>query len=116
MRGFKILRVLRTSLMDCPLDSIGMQKNSEFAELFDYNIIKMQESGILGRIGRQWTEKADNDYGVAEPAPLAIENVMFLGRNSIDILNFGLKNASSSGTTAVLEHCKFRHVSKLLLT
>ena len=64
--------------MDCPLDSIGMQKNSEFAELFDYQIIKMQESGILGRIGRQWTEKADNDYGVAEPAPLAIENVMFL--------------------------------------
>ena len=58
--------------------SIGMQKNSEFAELFDYHIIKMQESGVLNRISHRWTDKADNDYGVVEPAALDIQNVVFL--------------------------------------
>ena len=58
--------------------SIGMQKNSEFAELFDYHIAKMQENGVLNRISQRWTEKADNNYGVVEPAALAIQNVMFL--------------------------------------
>ena len=36
-----------------------------------------------------------------------------LGCNSIDILNFGRKAGPSSGTTSVLGHWKFRHVSEL---
>ena len=58
--------------------SIAMQKDSEFAELFDHHIIEMQESGLLNRIRHRWIYKANQDYGMAEPASLSIQNIMFV--------------------------------------
>ena len=58
--------------------SIAMQKDSEFAELFDHHIVKMQEIGLLNRIGHKWTDQANQNYEMAEPTSLRIQNVMFV--------------------------------------
>ena len=58
--------------------SIAMQKNSEFVELFDYHIIRMQERGILDRIRHEWTDNVDQDYGMIEPEAMDIQNTMFV--------------------------------------
>ena len=59
------------------LISIALQKKSEFAELFDHHIIKMQEKGILDRIRHEWTDDKDQDYGKFEAGSLDFQNMAF---------------------------------------
>ena len=58
--------------------SIGLQKNSEYVEMFDYHIIKMRENGIVARFKHKWMYNTDkNDYGMAEAVTLDFENMVF---------------------------------------
>ena len=58
--------------------SIGLQKNSELVEMFDYHIIKMQENGIIARFKHKWMYNTDkNYYGMAEAVTLEFENLIF---------------------------------------
>ena len=58
--------------------SIGLQKNSELVEMFDYQIIKMQENGIIARFKHKWMYNTDkNYYGMAEAVTLEFENLIF---------------------------------------
>ena len=57
--------------------SIALQKDSEFAELFDHHVIKMQEKGILDRIRHEWTDDKDQDYGKFEAGSLDFQNTAF---------------------------------------
>lgn len=36
--------------------SFGLQKDSEFQQLFDYHLLKMQQSGILAGLHKEWLE------------------------------------------------------------
>ena len=57
--------------------SIALQKDSEFAELFDHHLIKMQEKGILDRIRHEWTDGKDQDYSIFQAGSLDIQNTAF---------------------------------------
>ena len=58
--------------------SIGLQKNSEYVEMFDYHITKMQENGIVARFKHKWMYNTDkNNYGMAEAVTLDFENMVF---------------------------------------
>ena len=58
--------------------SIALQKDSEFAELFDHHLIKMQEKGILDRIRHEWTDGKDQDYSIFQAGSLDIQQQTLL--------------------------------------
>ena len=57
--------------------TIALQKNSEFLELVDHHIIKMQECGWIARLKHTWMFLANEDYEITEATELTINNVMF---------------------------------------
>ena len=57
--------------------SMGFQKNSEYIELIDHCIIKMQENGIRDRFLKRWMHINDQSYGISEPVTLDFENLIF---------------------------------------
>ena len=58
--------------------TIAMQKNSEFLELVDHHIIKMQENGWLDRLEGKWMYKANKDYEITMASELTVKNVVFM--------------------------------------
>ena len=71
--------------MDDPVVStvgFGLQKGSEFEQVFNHYILKQIEHGILKRLHRQYYTRL-NEYrmqnsGIGEAQPLSINNVLFL--------------------------------------
>ena len=58
-------------------EGIGLQKYSEFTELFNYHIMKLFEMGMVDRLMRKHVIKHDKEYGIAEPITLGYENLFF---------------------------------------
>ena len=58
---------------------VGLQKDSEFADAFNYLMIKLCEVGILRRIELQWLghKLRNEEFGMAEPLELGFANVLF---------------------------------------
>ena len=51
---------------------LGLQKNSEFLQLFNYHLLKQFEHGIMMRRQRRdrIEQHTNQDFGIAEAAPL----------------------------------------------
>ena len=41
--------------------SFGLQKDSEFGQIFNYHLLKMQQSGILEGLHKKWLESPYGD-------------------------------------------------------
>ena len=78
-------------------EAIGLQKDSEFTSMFTYHILKMEQSGLIDRIGRRWMGGADAIYGLPTPPSLGYENVVF----PFALIAFG---ALSAGILMYLEY------------
>ena len=60
------------------LEGNPMQKNSEFLEIFTYQLAKMQESGFLDKLKGKWVRRVEErQFGFGEAIPLGYENVLF---------------------------------------
>ncbi len=62
--------------------AFGLQKDSEFRKLFDYHIVKLQQSGMLKLLTHKWfsEEKPEDLSGRIfqdAPMPLGYENLFF---------------------------------------
>ena len=57
--------------------AFSFKKGSEFAALFNYHFLKMQEIGMTERIKKKWARDPDHDYGMAEPIVLGYDNLFF---------------------------------------
>ena len=58
--------------------TIAMTKDSEFHEIINYYILKMQENGLDARIKRRWMYDANTNYEGIQAQPLTEENLIFL--------------------------------------
>ncbi len=74
-------------------NAFGFQKNSEFTDLFNYHIIKMEKNGIMrrfidklfsywrnnssDRIERKWKTKYNAEYGVEDAPSLGFDMVLW---------------------------------------
>ena len=58
--------------------TIAMTKDSEFHEIINYFILKMQENGLDARIKRRWMYDANTNYDGVQALPLTGENLIFL--------------------------------------
>ena len=57
---------------------IGLQKDSEFRELFNYLMMKLVEVGIIKRINMKWPDTSrDEDFSIPEPGSLGFNNLLF---------------------------------------
>ena len=73
--GLKALKMADTSIVS---GGIGLQKDSEFQDIFHYLLIKFAEVGILKRINMKWPDTSRNeDFGLPEPGSLAFSNILF---------------------------------------
>ena len=54
-----------------------MQKNSEFLELFTHHTVRLQESGVLGKLKSKWLAKAGEGTLLWEAISLGYDNVLF---------------------------------------
>ena len=61
------------------LSAFGLQKGSEFLEIFNHYILKEMEYGISKRLYRKYYSdlSAKEHFGMPEPQPLGYENVIF---------------------------------------
>ena len=57
-------------------NSLVLQKDSEFTELFNYHLLKMQETGTVERMKLRWIFNANQEFGMTEAVKLGYENVM----------------------------------------
>ena len=59
--------------------AFGLQKGSEYTEIFNYNIQKMDEAGILDSLAKEHisTQTPSQTTGVEEPISLGYDNVLF---------------------------------------
>ena len=59
--------------------TLGLQKDSEFLQVFNYYILKGYETGYLKRLYRKYFSSlfTKENYEMMEPQPLGINNVMF---------------------------------------
>ena len=57
--------------------SIGLQRDSEFTELFNYHILKLFEMGVMHRLMQKYVINNNEEYGIAEPITLGYENLFF---------------------------------------
>ena len=59
--------------------TLGLQKDSEFSQVFNYYILKEFETGYLKRIYRKYHTDlfTKENYEMMEPQPLGFNNVMF---------------------------------------
>ena len=57
---------------------LGIQKNSELVDIVRYQMLKLCEIGIITHIDNKWPDTSRNqDFTMAEPGPLAFNNVLF---------------------------------------
>ena len=75
--------------------------------LNQFEVIVVSRADMRGRFGNE-------AYSAAGLLPATLLQRVFLGVNSIDIMNFGHETGQSSGPNSVLGHSKLRHVSKLI--
>ena len=66
--------------------TIAMTKDSEFFELINYYILKMQESGLDARLKRRWMYDAKSNYEGIQAVALTAENLIF----TFGILGLGI--------------------------
>ena len=93
--GLKALKMVDMSVVSV---GMGLQKNSEFHDIFNYLMIKLAEVGILKRINMKWPDTSRNeDFGIPEPVSLRFNNVLF----PFTLLLCGILTASA---TACLEY------------
>lgn len=61
------------------LTSFGLQKNSEFRQIFNHFLQKQLEHGIIKRLYRKHHNSlyVHKEFGMPEPQPLGYDNVMF---------------------------------------
>ena len=57
--------------------SLAFKKGSELTKMFNNNLLKMQESGLINRIKSKWTSNRDQKYEMAGPIVLAFDNLFF---------------------------------------
>ena len=77
--------------MDDSVQSVsgfGLQKDSQFLQLFNYKILKAMEGGIYKRLYRKYYMDlfTKESFEMLEPQPLGLNNVMFC----FIILGFGI--------------------------
>ena len=83
----------------CNILGIGLQKHSEFRELFNYELLKLTESGILFKMQHIWLERGIPITTGAEHAPtsvvsLSYDNLLFpffilVGGTIMALIGFG---------------------------
>ena len=96
------VKMLDTSVVSA---GMGLQKGSEFLDLFNYQMIKLAEVGIIKRINMNWPDTSRNeDLGIAEPGSLGFNNVLF----PFTQLTLGILTACLSACMEFL----FNHVLK----
>ena len=63
--------------------AFGLQKNSEFKQLFDYELLKMKQSGVILHEAYKWLRNRLPEKGrspfVEEATPLGYNNLLFPG-------------------------------------
>ena len=59
--------------------TLGLQKDSEFLQAFNYYLLKAFEHGILKKIHRKYHMRryVNEQFGMLEPQPLGLNNVIF---------------------------------------
>ena len=73
--GFVALRMTDSTPVS---GGIGLQQNGELLDILNYKMLKLAESGIIKRIDKMWPDVSRNEeFGVAEPGALGINNVLF---------------------------------------
>ena len=82
-------------LDDLPHEGVyfALQKDSEFLRIFNYYLLKEIEHGITKRLYQKYHLDlfAKEQFGMPEPQPLGINNVMF----NFILLGFGICTASA---------------------
>ena len=75
-KQFQALKIDDGSWM---LDTMALQKNSEFYQIFNYYILKQYEHGLRRKnLKSLWSDYLRNEnFGINEAYPLALNNVMF---------------------------------------
>ena len=72
------LKALKMVDMTPVSQGFGLQKNSEFLDLFKHQMIKLAEVGILNRMKSKWPDTSRNEeFEMAQPAALGFNNVLF---------------------------------------
>lgn len=101
--GLKALKMEDTSVVS---GGIGLQKDSEFRDIFNFLLIKFAEVGILQRINTKWPDTSRNeDFGIPEPGSLGFNNVLF----PFTLLATGIITASAF---ACLEYVLMKYKAK----
>jgi ABC-type amino acid transport substrate-binding protein len=55
----------------------AFQKDSEFVDIFNHYLHKMQEYGIMDKMSKDWNDKATTYVGTADSVSLGFENTLF---------------------------------------
>jgi ABC-type amino acid transport substrate-binding protein len=55
----------------------GFSNNSEFVEYFNHHMHKMQQSGSMNRLDRQWKYLANEDFGFPDAVSLGFNQALF---------------------------------------
>ena len=56
----------------------GIQENSEYSELLNHWLTKFDESGVRGRLWRNWTYKATEEFWAEDPIVLGFNELNFV--------------------------------------
>ena len=73
--GLKALKMQDIAVVSAGL---GLQRSSEFRDLFNYLMIKLIEVGIIKRINMKWFDTSrDEDFSIPEPGSLGFNNLLF---------------------------------------
>ena len=54
-----------------------MQPNSEYVEAVNYNLAKLDESGVTYRLWQQWTYQPLEEFGVEDAVSLGYDTIIF---------------------------------------
>ena len=57
--------------------SLAFKKDSELTKIFNNNLLKMQESGLINRIKKKWYGNHDQVFEMSEPLVLTFDNLFF---------------------------------------
>ena len=72
--GFVILDVPDNVAID---KSLAFQKGSELIKIFNNNLLKMYESGLMTRVKKKWYGEIDEVFEMADPLVLTFDNLFF---------------------------------------
>ena len=72
--GFVILDVPDNVAID---KSLAFQKGSELIKIFNNNLLKMYESGLMTRVKKKWYGEIDEVFEMVDPLVLTFDNLFF---------------------------------------